>query len=442
MSKNEKEKSPLNTEPKINMSENLLQFNQEIDKPKNISNIISIQKDLIKENLLFDYKNVSPIKLYYKISSKFDIFLMIIASIITIVSGLNNAIKSSLLGEAIDNLATTVGTKNLQDDEYKKLFDSIESEVNKTIKNFLIYGAIIFIFNFLSEFLWLYSGLRQMQNLKIKYFTVILSQEQSWFEANNIFELGTKVQAQIESIQSAFGGTLRNFILRAIEVISGYCLGFAISWKLTLVLSVCGLPFIFWGFLVMKCPVRTQKLINLKMQQKAGGIAEELLYNIKTVASFANFDYEIKRYNKTFESNDINYLENIINPGIVQGIVNFGIYLGFAITCIYARTLIVSNYDITNINIVFTSGNVISVLFSIRSSLISLMEIPSILLDIIEACASASDFFSLSERNPRIIVSNKNLIKNREEIKGKIEFKNVCFSYNDNEVSDKIALNG
>ena len=205
MLKNQKEKTPLNTESKINMSENLLQFNQEIEEPKNISNIISIQKDLIKENLLFDYKNVSPIKLYYKIGSKFDIFLMIIASIITIVSGLNNAIKSSLLGEAIDNLATTVGTKNLQDDEYKKLFDSIESEVNKTIKNFLIYGAIIFIFNFLSEFLWLYSGLRQMQNLKIKYFTVILNQEQSWFDGNKIFELGTKVQAQIESIQPAFG---------------------------------------------------------------------------------------------------------------------------------------------------------------------------------------------------------------------------------------------
>ena len=121
----------------------------------------------------------------------------------------------------------------------------------------------------------------------------------------------------------------------------------------------------------MKYRVRTQKLINLKMQQKAGGIAEELLYNSKTVASFANFDYENKRYNKNFESNDINYLENNINPGIVQGIVNLGIYLGFAITCIYARTLIVSNYDISNFNTVFTSGNVISVLFSIRSSLIS-----------------------------------------------------------------------
>ena len=34
------------------------------------------------------------------------------------------------------------------------------------------------------------------------------------------------------------------------------------------------------------------------------------------------------------------------------------------------------------------------------------------------------------------------MVKNREEIRGKIEFKNVCFSYNDNEVSDKIALDG
>ena len=367
---------------------------------------------------------------------------MIIASIITIISGLNNAIKSSLLGEAIDNLATTIGTKNLPDDEYKRLFDTIEPEINQTKKNFLIYGTVIFIFNFLSEFLWLYSGLRQIQNLKIKYFSAILKQEQSWFEANNIYELGTKVQAQIESIQPAFGDILGKLILRTIEVISGYCLGFTISWKLTLVLSVCGLPFIFWGFLVMKYGIRTQKLINLKMQQKAGGIAEELLYNIKTVASFANFDYEIKRYNKAFESSDNNYLGNTINPGIVQGIVNFGIYLGFAITCIYARTLIDSNYDISNVNIAFTSRNVISVLFAIRSSLISLVEIPSILLDIIEACASASDFFSLSERNPRIIISNKNIVKNKKEIKGKIEFKNVYFFYPENEIINKPALNG
>ena len=125
---------------------------------------------------------------------------MIIATIFTIGSGLSNAIKSSLLGDAINNLATTVGTKDLPDDEYKALMDSVEPEVNKTIKKFLIYGSIMFVFNFLGEFLWLYSGMRQMHNLKINYFSTILKQEQSWFESNNVFELGTKVQAQIEAI--------------------------------------------------------------------------------------------------------------------------------------------------------------------------------------------------------------------------------------------------
>ena len=141
--------------------------------------------------------------------------------------------------------------------------------------------------------------------MKIKYFTIILNQEQSWFESNNIFELGTKVQAQIESIQPAFGDTLGMMILRSIEVISGYYMGFRTSWKLTLVLSACGLPFIIVGFFVLRYGIRTQKIINLKMQQKDGGIAEELLYNIKKIASFANFDYEIQRYDKAFQSPNI-----------------------------------------------------------------------------------------------------------------------------------------
>ena len=74
--------------------------------------------------------------------------------------------------------------------------------------------------------------------------------------------------------------------------------------------------------------------------------------------------------------------------------------------------------------------------------MLSLVEIPPILMIIRESCASASDFFSLSERNPKIIKSTKNLIINRNDIKGKIEFKNVHFSYPDEERGDKPVLNG
>ena len=178
------------------------------------------------------------------------------------------------------------------------------------------------------------------------------------------------------------------------------------------------------------------------MQQKAGGIAEELLYNIKTVSSFANFDYEIERYNKAFESPNIKKIPKTINSGIVQGVVNFGIYLGFTITCIYARSLIETNYDINNVKDVFTSGDVVTVLVAIRKALISLVDIPPILLIMRESCASASDYFSLSERNPKIIVSRKNVIIDRDKIKGRIEFRNVHFSYPDDDRGDRPVLNG
>ena len=37
-------------------------------------------------------------------------------------------------------------------------------------------------------------------------------------------------------------------------------------------------------------------IFSRKNYEIAGGIAEELLYNIKTVTSFVNLDYEIKRF--------------------------------------------------------------------------------------------------------------------------------------------------
>ena len=43
-------------------------------------------------------------------------------------------------------------------------------------------------------------------------------------------------------------------------------------------------------------------ILSRKTYEYAGGIAEEMLYNIKTVASFANFNFETTRFNYYRES--------------------------------------------------------------------------------------------------------------------------------------------
>ena len=77
----------------------------------------------------------------------------------------------------------------------------------------------------------------------------------------------------------------------------------------------------------------------------AGGFAEEIIYNIKTVASFANFDYEFKRF---YEKVDISWKIGLINAyklAIFNGLIIFVLYLGLFVDFVIGRTLIKKDYN-------------------------------------------------------------------------------------------------
>ena len=52
-----------------------------------------------------------------------------VAIILTIGAGCSNALKSSLLGDAINSLASTGQTKNMANEEYEILMDNIEPKI-------------------------------------------------------------------------------------------------------------------------------------------------------------------------------------------------------------------------------------------------------------------------------------------------------------------------
>ena len=89
--------------------------------------------------------------------------------------------------------------------------------------------------------------------------------------------------------------------------LSAFVFAFFGSWKLALVL-LCFSPLsIFVSIIFNRINVEGNTLV-LQTWEFAGGIAEEILYNIRTVASFANFDYELKRfYEDSRLSNEIEF---------------------------------------------------------------------------------------------------------------------------------------
>ena len=80
-----------NTEIKILNNINLnITNNNNLDLPKEEEK----EKGEAEQNLMFGLKKVSPFKLYYHISGKFEIFLMIAGAIFTMGAGCSGALIS------------------------------------------------------------------------------------------------------------------------------------------------------------------------------------------------------------------------------------------------------------------------------------------------------------------------------------------------------------
>ena len=391
------------------------------------------EEDIEKENLIFDYKPVSICKFYYHTCGKCEWFLVILAIILSVGGAINNAIKANLIGDALIYLKG-IGTdwiEDLEDEFYQMAMDEIEPLINKTIKKFFIYGSILFVLNFASFFCWYYVSLRQIHNLKIKYFTLLLNQEQGWFDQINGYELSSKIQSQMEAISAGLGDNPRNIILFIVGAIAGYYIAFRNSWRTTLILSACTLPFIIVGHILNRYGLEEEKINALRVQERTGGIAEEILSNIKIVTSFANFDYEIKRFDEAFKSPSTS--KKLITMSMVFGLVLFGVNFGIAIGSISVRKLIENN--------TINAGKVTKVFLSLNGAFVSLFWLFPSIISLRNTFISSSDFFYLYERIPEIHISEENLKPDRESIKGNIEFKNVKFYY-PSDKSKKFILNG
>ena len=296
----------------------------------------------------------------------------------------------------------------------------------------------MFVCNFLMMFLWSYLALRQLHWLKNNYFKIILKQEQGWFDENNAFEFATKVQAQLEQIELGLGDRLGQFIMMLTELIAGFVCAFIASWKLTLILLTC-FPFIIVGALIMSLTLKNLIVRSRKTFEMAGGVAEELLYNIKTVTSFANFDFEINRFGKLIDKVEKYDIKKSFISGISVGIIIFGIFVGYTVTLVYARKLILDNITPQNtiLNGIYIDleeenisiGEIQKVLFNIINAIVAIGQIAPNIQVIKASCSASSDYFTLYERKPKIYESEKNLKPDRDIIKGSIEFKNIKFIY-------------
>ena len=391
----------------------------------------------LKKNLLFEEKSIPLIRLYTHLCYPIDYLYVILGTLGSIGSGVTMPLLAYMMSDIFSDIGNTSENTSIADIEQMKVI--VEKAMNKQIKRFLIFGVIVFISNFLNVCFWTLVGERCVHHLKHNYFNVILSQEQGWFDAHNTFEFSTKVQAQLEQVEQGMGDKLGHVLMMVCQCISGFIIAFITSWKITLVM-LCMSPFVLGDIIFLITSMRTGIIMGRKTYEKGGGIAEEMLYNIKTVASFSNFEFEQKRFNEKIEICYQLDLSTVFRLGLAIGLLVFFLNATQTLSLIYGRTLVKKDFN-NNKGRDFTGPDVIGVTFC---TLMAIMGIGLIAPDfkiIQESCTASSDYFTLTEREPAIDLSQSVEKPDRENIKGKIEFKNVVFKY-PSDPNERIILKG
>ena len=389
-----------------------------------------------RKNLIFDLKDVSVFRLYFHLSEKFEYFLMLMGFIGSVATGASNPLMAYLTGSTTSDASESATNKldEMTEEEKQIFFAGFKKTMDKKVREFLVYGAISFVAAFMSNFFWEYASLRQMHHLKEKYFARILMQEQGWFDQNNAFEFATKVQVQLEQIELGVGEKFGTLVECASTFVTGLIIAFFASWKLTLII-LCVAPFLAICIIYMVTSMRKSLFLSRKAYETAGGVAEEVLYNIKTVVSFGHFDYERQRFGHYIDLVHQLDKQSGYKLAISTAAVNFFYFLSYFVCIMYAKSLLSQD------NPSVKPGDVMTVCFATTMAVSSFgMMAPNISI-IQEACVAASDYFTLLDREVLIDESNSIYRPPRENVVGRIEFKNIHFIY-PSDVNKRKILDG
>ena len=197
-------------------------------------------------------------------------------------------------------------------------------------------------------------------------------------------------------------------------------------------------PCIIVCLVLLIITVRRSLILSRKVYEIAGGIAEEVLYNIKTVVSFSNFEFEKERFNTHIDRVHELHKEGAFRFAACTGGVMFFLFFTFVVGLLYSKRLLINRAYNSNTGELFKSGDIMTVNMATTMAIIGVIA-PNIMI-IQEACVAASDYFTLYERIPKIDEKDSNYKPQRNSVKGKIEFRNITFIYPSDDKKKKYLM--
>mmetsp|Transcript_13835 Transcript_13835/g.23609 ORF Transcript_13835/g.23609 Transcript_13835/m.23609 type:complete len:1415 (+) Transcript_13835:1379-5623(+) len=374
------------------------------------------EKAEVKENLNKDGDSeLPPVKFLslFQFADRTDKILIVIAIICSVCHGALTPMFTIIFGDIVNALG--------ESDPAEFDVDQFLSKMNDSSMWFVILGALAFLFATFQVLLFMMSGARQANRIRKLYINSIFRQEMAWFDSHDSAVLTSRVASDVNVIADGIGDKVGSFIQFLSMFITGFAIGFAYGWKLTLViLSIT--PAIALSGAIMGKLTASATTQGQEAYARAGGIAGEALSLIRTVVAFGGEEREIERYEKELQGAFKVGVRRSLFEGLGMGATFFCIFSSYALGFWYGGVL-VRNGDMS-------AGDVLTVFFSVVIGAMGLGQGAPAVASFTKARGAAPRVFQVIKRVPEIdSFSLEGKTLSPEEVQGKIEFRDVKFTY-------------
>uniref|UniRef100_H2ZR94 Bile salt export pump n=1 Tax=Ciona savignyi TaxID=51511 RepID=H2ZR94_CIOSA len=298
----------------------------------------------------------------------------------------------------------------------------LDRNIHRILMLYLYYRIFVMVLYSIKE--WFYfpsKNVRQVRKIRILFFKSILRQDISFFDLNSAGELNTRLADDISKIQDGISDKVSISIQMLCRAIAGLIIGFVYGWQLALViLAVSPLLIVSAGVMFRVTTAFTKK--ELDAYAKAGAVAEEVISSIRTVVAFDGQAKECERYEENLEAARKVGIQKGITSGAGLGTVFLIMFSTYGLAFWYGSTLVFSGVP------GFDVGTMLTTFFGVLIGAFSLGGAGSNMEYFAAAKAAAYKVFEIIDRVPEIDSMSDDGHK-PDRVHGKIEFKNVDFTY-------------
>ncbi|XP_006264262.2 ABC-type oligopeptide transporter ABCB9 [Alligator mississippiensis] len=248
-------------------------------------------------------------------------------------------------------------------------------------------------------------------------FKSLVSQEMSFFDENRTGDIISRLTSDTTIVSDLVSQNINIFLRNVVKATGVIAFMFSLSWQLSLV-TFMGFPIIM---LVSDLYGKYYKKLSKEVQSalaKANNTAEETISAMKTVRSFANEEVEahvywekLQQVYKLNKKEAMAYTYYVWSSGLTLLVVQVSILY-------YGGHLVISGQ--------MTSGNLIS--FIIYEFVLGdcMESVGSVYSGLMQGVGAAEKVFEFIDRKP-MMLNDGTLAP--DHVDGKVEFRNVTFSY-------------